>query len=62
MKNISVILLFALILNGCLPPSDPYPNAPPAMVVAQAQAFSDSLESYIYKWTQGLVNDSIPDN
>jgi hypothetical protein len=59
---ISITIFVAAILNACLPPSDPYPNAAPSTVVAQAQVLSDSLESYIYKWVQGQVGDSIPDN
>ncbi|MEY3243376.1 MAG: hypothetical protein RIR11_4815 [Bacteroidota bacterium] len=56
------IVACILFLDSCLPPSTPYPYAPPDTVVAQAQAFSDNLESYIVKWTQGLVGSNIPDN
>lgn len=57
------LLLFQLttLFNGCLPASDSYPNMPPAQVVSEAQALSDSLASYIYKWTKGKVSSRIPD-
>lgn len=54
-------IAFTLSLTACLPPSTPYPNLPPAVVVNQAQTLSDSLEAYIYKWTKGLVPAEIPD-
>lgn len=59
-----MLLLIAgsvLLLPACLPPADPYPYQPPATVVAQAELISDSLEAYIYRWTQGMAGDSIPD-
>lgn len=56
------ILTIAITLNGCLPASSPYPDLPPATIVAEARKLSDSLESYIYKWTQGVVPANIPDS
>ena len=61
-KQTIIFFLMAILFQSCLPPSEPYPNAPPSTIITQAQIISDSLESYIYKWTQGLVSDSIPDN
>ncbi len=67
MKNNLAGLLAAftalvVTLYGCLPASSPYPNLPPDDVVVQGQVLSDSLASYIYKWTQGQVSADIPDN
>jgi F5/8 type C domain/Secretion system C-terminal sorting domain len=63
---IRITLFFAaatvLSLSACLPPSDPYPNRPPAEVVAEAKAWSGNCEAYIKDWTQGKVPDAIPDN
>lgn len=55
-------LMIAATLPACLPPADPYPYAPPAAVMAQAQAWSTAFEQYIADWTLGLVPDSIPDS
>ena len=62
MKKLFYFLVFATTFYACLPSSTTYPYASPASVVAQAQTLSDSLESYIIKWTQGLVPNSIPDS
>ncbi len=62
MKKLLYLTIIATTLYACLPPSTPYPNANPTTIVAQAQTLSDSLESYIIKWTQGLVPNSIPDS
>lgn len=51
----------ATLLAACLPPSDPYPTAPPAQILSEAQTWSDSLTAYIERWSQGLEGDSIPD-
>ncbi|NUN99469.1 MAG: discoidin domain-containing protein [Saprospiraceae bacterium] len=50
----------ALIQQACLPPSDAYPNKPPAEVINEALQWSENLEQYIVEWTQGLTPDSIP--
>lgn len=60
MKNFPSLFFFLVLLNACLPPSEPYPNVSPATIVAQAQLYSDSLEAYIYKWTQGQASSAIP--
>ncbi len=54
------IALATFSLPACLPPSDPYPNRPPAEVVAEAEAWSDNLEAHIEKWTKGQVPAAIP--
>lgn len=63
MKNIIILLLALTLFNislAQLPAADHYPYQPPALVVSQAQKISDSLESYILKWTQGTVPNTIP--
>lgn len=59
---ISCFFALVIVQQACLPPSDVYPNKPPAEVIAEAQQWSQSLEQYIVQWTQGLVPDSIPDS
>jgi hypothetical protein len=63
---IKYLLLLALGatlgLYACLPPSDPYPNRPPAEVVAEAEAWSSDFEAYIQQWTQGQVPATIPNS
>ncbi|MCU0416530.1 MAG: discoidin domain-containing protein [Cytophagaceae bacterium] len=49
-----------LLLNACLPPSNPYPHRPPQDVVNEAIKLSDSLEKYIVLWTEGKVPAQIP--
>lgn len=63
MKKILLGVLFfgILTLNGCLPPTDKYPHKDPELIKQEAQAISDSLEAYIYKWTRGEVPSQIPD-
>jgi hypothetical protein len=64
MKHTFPTLLAALIsamIYSCLPPTDPYPHEPPTQILNRAQQWSDSLEDYIYAWTQQQVGDSIPD-
>lgn len=64
MKNIITSFLVLWIpISGIsqLPQSSSYPYAQPDQIVAKAISLSDSLESYIYQWTQGLVPDAIPD-
>lgn len=65
MKKFFCLIFLALTSFSTLaqlPVSDHYPYLPPAQVISQAQAISDSLESYITKWTQGLVNSNIPNH
>jgi hypothetical protein len=55
-------IILTLLFASCLPTADIYPNQPPTVVVAKAQRLSDSLASYIEKWTRGLVSSRIPDS
>jgi hypothetical protein len=50
-----------LFQTACLPPAPPYPNRPPAEVVADAEAWSTNFAAYIQQWTQGAVPAAIPD-
>ncbi len=61
-KTNAALLGVAVFMSACLPPAEPYPTQNPASIVAQAQQLSDSLESYIMRWTQNQVGDSIPDS
>jgi len=55
-------MLTTLLLQiSCLPPSTPYPNRPPAEVVAEAEAWSENFEAYIKQWALGQANSAIPD-
>jgi hypothetical protein len=61
--KISLFLFgLSLVCSACLPPADPYPYAPPATVLAEAQALSDSLEAYIIRWANGQEPAQIPDH
>ncbi len=54
--------LITLLFAACLPPADPYPYAPPATVLSEAQLLSDSLEAYIIRWAAGNASPNIPNH
>jgi hypothetical protein len=58
----SLLSLFTFVsLISCLPPSQPYPYMEPEQVVAEAEAWSQTLEEYIQGWAQGINPSQIPD-
>jgi hypothetical protein len=54
-----ILTLSSLSTHAQLPAATPYPYQPPSVVISQAKKISDSLESYIYKWTLGQVPSAV---
>ncbi len=60
--TLCTLLYFWMLTEGCLPPSDPYPNDPPETVIEEAEVISGNLEQYIIDWLDGEVPSVIPDS
>lgn len=60
-QKLVFLFLLSAFLPSCLPTADPYPERPPAEIVAEAEAWSSDFEQYIKNWKQGLVPSAVPD-
>ncbi len=58
--RLSLALLILLLLGSCLPQPGAYPFREPALLRAEAQGISDSLEAYVRLWLAGKAPREIP--
>jgi F5/8 type C domain/Secretion system C-terminal sorting domain len=61
-RFLGIVCFSVALLYGCLPPATPYPNRPPAEVVADAIAWSGDFEAYIEQWLAGQASPNVPNS